>query len=356
MANRSWLHTAPATLRSPNVALWGWSGGNIHLGLVLSLQALRGRAWIVGSCCVLWVHEVSGDINSATPRDPFTRIASDMKMRKVTSLTALVSFILVLITSTVLYVSPQGRVAYWADWHLWGLSKTDWGNIHINLGALFLLALLLHIYYNWNPLLSYLKNHARQMVVFTRESTLALILVTALTAGTYFQIPPCVYLQDLNEFFKTRASRTYGEPPYGHAELSSVRAIARRMELDPGTAMDQLEKAGIRFDNEEQSILEIARLNGISPRQVYDRMSAPAEGASSEAPRLPEHPAPGFGKLSLSDVARQYNLDTEGILRALRENNIPCTPEMSIKDLASKSGKNPLEIYETIKKAASEAR
>ncbi|MGB5619617.1 MAG: DUF4405 domain-containing protein [Desulfobacterales bacterium] len=74
-----------------------------------------------------------------------------MKIRKITSLTAGLAFIVMLVTSIILYVVPQGRVAYWADWKLWGLTKTDWGNIHINLGLLFLIALFLHIYYNWKP-------------------------------------------------------------------------------------------------------------------------------------------------------------------------------------------------------------
>ena len=57
----------------------------------------------------------------------------------------------------ILYIVPQGRVAYWADWKFWGLTKTDWGNIHINLGLLFLIALFIHIYYNWKPLINYLQ-------------------------------------------------------------------------------------------------------------------------------------------------------------------------------------------------------
>jgi len=68
-----------------------------------------------------------------------------------------------LLTSVILFITPQGRVAYWADWRLWGLTKTDWGNIHINLGLLFLIALSVHIYYNWKPLISYLKNKAKQI-------------------------------------------------------------------------------------------------------------------------------------------------------------------------------------------------
>jgi len=51
-----------------------------------------------------------------------------------------------LLTSIILFIVSQGRVAYWPGWRLWGLTKTDWGNIHINLGLLLLIALFLHIY------------------------------------------------------------------------------------------------------------------------------------------------------------------------------------------------------------------
>ncbi|MGD8661539.1 MAG: DUF4405 domain-containing protein [Desulfobacterales bacterium] len=41
-----------------------------------------------------------------------------MNIRRITSLTALLSFVLLTITVVVLYIVPQGRVAYRADWHL----------------------------------------------------------------------------------------------------------------------------------------------------------------------------------------------------------------------------------------------
>jgi hypothetical protein len=41
-----------------------------------------------------------------------------INIRRIKSLTALLSFILLTITVVVLYIEPQGRVAYWADWHL----------------------------------------------------------------------------------------------------------------------------------------------------------------------------------------------------------------------------------------------
>jgi hypothetical protein len=46
-----------------------------------------------------------------------------MNIRKITSLTAFISFFVVVLTSVILYIAPQGRVAYWADWKLMAL----WG-------------------------------------------------------------------------------------------------------------------------------------------------------------------------------------------------------------------------------------
>jgi hypothetical protein len=59
-----------------------------------------------------------------------------MNIRRVTSLTAMIAFIAMLITSIILYIVPQGRIAYWADWRLLGLTKEQWGDIHINMGLL----------------------------------------------------------------------------------------------------------------------------------------------------------------------------------------------------------------------------
>ena len=48
-----------------------------------------------------------------------------MKIRRITSLTASLAFVLMLVTSLILFITPQGRVAYWADWRLWGLTKRE---------------------------------------------------------------------------------------------------------------------------------------------------------------------------------------------------------------------------------------
>jgi hypothetical protein len=145
----------------------------------------------------------------------------------------------------LLYIVPQGRVAYWADWKLWGLTKTDWGNIHINVGLLFLIALFLHIYYNWKPLINYLKDKTKAIKVFTPEFNAALIITVAFFIGTYLMLPPFSWVMALNDHFKDSGASKYGEPPYGHAELSSLKTFAKKMNLDLNKSMDFVERGWI---------------------------------------------------------------------------------------------------------------
>ena len=99
-----------------------------------------------------------------------------MSLRKITSLTLGFSFLILALTGIILYFVPQGRIAYWADWRLWNLSKTQWTNIHINLALLSVVAGILHTYYNWRSIMLYLKNKAKQLKVFTLNFNIALLI------------------------------------------------------------------------------------------------------------------------------------------------------------------------------------
>ena len=148
-----------------------------------------------------------------------------MNIRRITSLTAFLSFFIVLLTSVILYIVPQGRVAYWADWRLWSLSKEQWGAIHINVGVLFLFALSLHIYYNWKPIVLYLKNKARRLRIFTKDFNVAALFVLCFIIGSYSDIPPFSTIITISDEIKEAAARTY----------------KRAGVTDPKTAFDVIE-------------------------------------------------------------------------------------------------------------------
>ena len=274
-----------------------------------------------------------------------------MKIRRLTSLTASLAFVLMLLTSVILFITPQGRVAYWADWRLWGLTKTDWGNIHINLGLLFLIALSVHIYYNWKPLISYLKNKAKQIKVFTPEFSLALAITLVFIFGAYNLVPPFGWVMSLNEHFKDAGAEKYGEPPYGHAELSSLQTFTKKMKLDLTMSMKLLEKAGYAVEDSNMTLATIGRRYHIPPQLVYETIK-PAEIATakkSDSKGLPESPPPGTGKLTLADFCTQYQLNMKLVVRELKKQGIEASEELTLKKIAAKNKTSPSDIYERIK-------
>lgn len=273
-----------------------------------------------------------------------------MNLRKIASLTALLSFLCTLVTSTILFICPQGRVAYWSDWRLWGLSKEQWGDLHITLGALFLVALGLHVYYNWNPLVSYLKDRARNLKVLTPSFTAALILCLITLLGTLAQIPPFSSLLLLADGFKDAAARTYGEPPYGHAELSSLRTFAKKVELDLEPALARLAAAGVQVNGPEDTVLQVAQASRLSPQQVYQAMQ-PAK--SARAAGLPASPPAGTGSRTLADLCAEYGMNLPDTIRALAGQGLKAEAGRTVKELAADNGMGPMDFYEALRRAAS---
>lgn len=263
------------------------------------------------------------------------------------------SFALCILTSAILYIAPHGRVAYWSDWRLWGLSKAQWSELHLNLGILLLLAGLLHMFYNWNPMIAYLKNKAKKLNIFTVNFNIALLLSLLVGLGTYFQVPPFVSIINLSSTIKDSAGIKYGEPPYGHAELSSLRMLTGRMNLDLSKSMGLLNQADIQFENETQNILEIAKTNNLTPKQIYEIIKpATSEQEDGLNSTFPDFPPPGFGNMTLNEVCEGFRLDIASITGFLSSKGIKVDPALSIKQIAAENRKEPMSLFEMISETA----
>lgn len=276
-----------------------------------------------------------------------------MTLRKITSLTMLISFILCVLTSVILYIVPHGRVAYWSDWRLWGLSKTQWSELHLNLGILLILAGILHLYYNWNPLIAYLKSKAKTLTVFNVNFNIALLLTLVIGLGTYFQVPPMSTIISIGASIKDAAGIKYGEPPYGHAELSSLKMFTKKVDLDLDQSIALLRQANIDFDNEKQTILAIATANNLTPKELFAVIKpATKNKGGKDHPALPDSPPPGFGRKKLADICTDFNLDLATITTALSQAGIEADPNQSVKEIASQNDMEPMAIFEIIRDAA----
>ncbi len=272
-----------------------------------------------------------------------------MNMRKITSMTMFVSLFVLILNSIILYIVPQGRVAYWADWHLMGLSKTEWGDQHITVGFLFLISSTLHMYYNWKPIVAYMKNKAKEVKVFTPSFSVAFVVTALVVVGTYYPVPPMSTVIDFGEAIKDRGAEKYGEPPFGHAELASLKMFTKKEGLDLEKSLELLQGAGLQVEGEKDTLASIAKRNGLTPQGVYEVI----QQAEKKTPKrskvtMPDHPAPGFGKKSLAKVCEEYELNSEKIIKGLQSLGVTANSEMTIKDIASSHGKEPYGLYEMI--------
>ena len=101
--------------------------------------------------------------------------------RRITAFNLAISFFVMAYSGIMLFLCPHGRVAYWSDWHLLGLSKVQYGELHTTGMLLFLFFGAFHIYCNWKSILNYLKGKTRK-VSFTKKELVIAMTINILTA------------------------------------------------------------------------------------------------------------------------------------------------------------------------------
>lgn len=271
-----------------------------------------------------------------------------LNLRKTTSLTALLAFAALAVTGIALFFTPQGRIAYWSEWRLWGLTKEAWGAFHILMGLLFLVAGVLHIVLNWGPILSYLKDRSRRLRVVTPDFAVAFALTALFGAGALLGWPPFRWVMDLNTQVKDSASRRLGEPPYGHAEQSSLKALAQRTNLDLDRALDLLRAEGLEVKGPEERLQDLAQRHGRTPQQVWAVMK-PAVRVQAATGELPEEVAPGLGRKTLPELCAEYGLDPARVRGLLEARNLKVDDTLPMRALAEQNGMGPHDLYALIR-------
>ena len=264
-------------------------------------------------------------------------------IKKAVSLTLALSFVVMSYTGIMLFFTPKGKIAYWTDWTLLGLSKTQYTDLHITSMCLLLTAGIWHIYYNWKPLVSYLKNAARRITPFKKEFLLALALNAVFVGGTLAHVAPMQSIVDLNTRIKNYWERANGAPPFGHAEESTVASLAPFIGTDAQGAMKRLRNAGFKVENAKQTLRAIAEENGITAQRVYEVMAPGKQngGASS--------PVSGLGRRSLEELASMGQFDLDKALKYLKTQGVDATPQNTMRDAATALGTTPYDLLETLK-------
>jgi hypothetical protein len=286
-------------------------------------------------------------------------LASEKKWsgRAFISLCSTVSFVLLVFTGIILYVEPQGRVAYWVKWDFLSLEKDQWGNIHLFSGPLFLIAGGFHIYYNWKPLMKYLSAKVESSLRYKREILLsAVILIWILISGIW-SLPPLVYIAQWGQGIKDSwVTSPDLEPPFGHAELASLKVFCKKQQIPLDAAMAELRKAGFSVDNPQRTLAEIAQSKnaaGMSVYTVIKKLEAKPEavkpGATWTAEKIEEtFTGTGLGQKTVGQIIDDLKLAPDIVYKRLELIHIEAKSEDRLKNLAEKHNTTPIKILTAI--------
>lgn len=273
--------------------------------------------------------------------------------RSLTSLSVMAGFVIMSLSGVVAFVNPQGRIAYWTDWSMLGLTKEQWGDIHILSSLLFVVAGAVHIYYNWRPLMNYLGQRVASGRKHQREIAITILLSLVIVASAVWKIPPLSYLLDLNAYVKELwvVHKDY-EPPFGHAELLSLKVFCQKTNIPLDAAVALLAEKKLVGVEPDRLLKDIARANDTAPMAVYRHIKVlevqpqpSAAGAVYTAETVESQFAgTGIGNKTLPELAAQTGQHLSQMQARLERKGLKASESVALKQLAAQNNLQPLEL------------
>jgi len=266
------------------------------------------------------------------------------------------AFVILTITGLVLYVVPQGRVAYWTHWSLLGLGKEQWGDVHMMFGGIFIVTGIIHLYFNWKPFKKFLADRVKGKLQLKQEFVIAMTFSVVIMVMSIFHIPPVSWVFDLNQSLKDSwVTSPELEPPFGHAEEVSLAGISRRMGLDLEQGVAALQREGFDFNGPQDSLEKIALANDVTPMDVYavirqyekQREPVPASGMTVEDVEA-SYAGTGLGRKTLAEVCKSVEIGIISCAESLSIKGFNIDANEKLKQAAERYEINPIDVLKIL--------
>ena len=260
--------------------------------------------------------------------------------RSLVAFLMVTGFAVAMVTGTILYIVPKGSIANWTGWTLGGLNKDAWSDVHIVTSILFVIAGLLHLYFNWKPLKAYLFSRASRGVNRKGELAAALVLTGFVVVGALNGWPPVNYVLEFNDWARTDLWATSATAPGGPGRAAIPAAPSATDDHEQ--ALDRI-AAGI-----DAALAEASAKSGVeAPPQATAEThethaySGQGGGGGRGGGR---GGGSGFGRMTLADLASTYGLDYQQVSAKLAEAGIPFAEGERLRDIAARAGMTPSEL------------
>jgi len=200
-------------------------------------------------------------------------------IRGFTSFTLTLMFVVMALSGIVLYIVPPGRVAYWINWKLVGLTKENWAAVHTIFSYLFVIVALIHLYFNWTIFKGYLISRVEKGLRMKKELSAAIIITLAVFIGTLFELPPFGTTMDIGESLKESWEEGQPVAPAPHTELKTLEEVVEEFGMRLDRVLDKLERNGVKVTDTSKTLKDIAADNGISPSELYEIIGRRGDGS-----------------------------------------------------------------------------
>jgi len=259
--------------------------------------------------------------------------------RAFISLGLFIALLMMLVSGVILYISPPGRVANWTDWRMIGLTKRGWQNQHTIFGFAFIILSLFHLFLiNWRAFLCYLKLKSSEGFKRPAELLAITVLSAVFGVGTYFDSQPFREIIRFGDTLSNSWEKRENQAPVPHAELMTLVQLAGQPGLggDPDLLVKKLKSAGLSVISKNQTLADIATLNGKRADEVYAAI-APSETARHQLQ------GKGFGRKTLHEIADEGGVSVTSLQSALRQKGIEAKPDSPLKSVVES---NNIEMSE----------
>jgi hypothetical protein len=266
------------------------------------------------------------------------------------------AFGILTVTGMVLYIVPQGRVAFWTHWSMLGLDKEQWGDVHMMFGGIFIVTGIIHLYYNWKPFKKFLAERVKGQLQIKQEFVVAMTFSITIVVMSVSHIPPVSWVFDLNEALKNSwVTSPELEPPFGHAEEVSLAGISRRMGLDLDLATTALKRNGFLFNGPQDSLERIANTNATTPMavyeviRIYEKNTEPVPVSIMTVAEVESRYAgTGLGRKTLSEVCELIKLNISSCSQRLAAKGFQIASDEKLKQAADRYEINPIDVLKML--------
>jgi len=208
-------------------------------------------------------------------------ITIQFRLRRFVNSYLFLSFLASAVSGVVLFLRPEGSLARWTGWTVFGLDKKHWETVHIVFVIALLVASAAHVWLNWRPLVSSLLGRVSSAAsrgwrgFVGWEAAAGLVLTVVAGAAAVVPLEPATSIDGLRSRIKDGQFAARVMPPVMDADRLTVRELCEAALVEEDRAVARARSRGIEILDASQTISAVAKTHHVAPEVVYAALVAP---------------------------------------------------------------------------------